>query len=587
MDRPDTGMLGPGPGDAMPFDLVIRGGTLVDGTGAAPHPGDVAIQDGRIAAVGRVAGAATRTLDAEGLAVTPGFVDIHTHYDGQATWDAQLAPSSHHGVTTVVMGNCGVGFAPVRPGQEDFLIQLMEGVEDIPGTALHEGIQWSWESFPEYLDALDGRRFSMDVGTQVPHGAVRAYVMGERGAHNEPAGPEDIRAMAALVKEGVAAGALGFSTSRTIAHRAISGEPVPGTFAAEDELFGIGRVLGQLGRGIFEVAGAGAAGEDVAAPLKELDWMRRLSAEIGRPVTFALLQVDAAPDLWRELLELSAAAVAEGAQIFPQVAGRPFGMLIGHQTTVHPFAACPSFDALLSLSFEERVRRLREPETKRAILAEASPETSMLLQNLGRMFPMGDPPDYEPRYEDSIEARAAREGRDATELLYERMLERDGRELFLVPVLNYSQLSADPIREMLHHPRAALGLGDGGAHCGLICDASIQTFMLTHWVRDRKRGARVPLEFAVKRMTHDTAALYGLHDRGALEVGRKADLNVIDLDGLRLLPPEMVHDLPAGGKRFMQKARGYRATIVSGEVTVLDDEPTGALPGRLIRGERT
>jgi N-acyl-D-aspartate/D-glutamate deacylase len=411
--------------------------------------------------------------------------------------------------------------------------------------------------------------------------------MGERGANNEAATPEDIAAMAALVKEGVAAGALGFSTSRTIAHRAISGEPVPGTFAAEDELFGIGRVLGELGQGIFEVAGAGAAGEDIAAPKAELDWMCRLSAEIGRPVTFAMLQVDAAPELWRELLSLSADAAKDGAQIFPQVAGRPFGLLIGHQTTIHPFAACPSYDALLSLPFDERVLQLRNPETKRRILSEASPEHSMLLQALGRTFPIGDPPNYEPAYEDSIEAIAKGQGRNATELLYERLLERDGRELFLVPVLNYSELIADPIREMMYHPAAVLGLGDGGAHCGTICDASIQTFMLTHWVRDRTRGERIPVEFAIKRMSKDPAELFGLHDRGTLEVGKKADLNLIDLDGLRLLPPEMLYDLPAGGKRFMQRAAGYRATIVSGELAMENDESTGALPGRLVRGAKS
>jgi N-acyl-D-amino-acid deacylase len=570
----------------MAYDLVIRNGTLIDGTGSAPHTGDVAIQDGRIAAVGQVSGPAARTLDADGHAVTPGFVDIHTHYDGQATWDPQLAPSCYHGVTTAVMGNCGVGFAPVRPDQHDFLIQLMEGVEDIPGAALHEGIQWEWESFPEYLDALERRRFSMDLGTQVPHGAVRAYVMGERGANNAPATPAEIAQMAALVKQGVAAGALGFSTSRTIAHRAISGEPVPGTFAAEDELFGLGRALGELGRGVFELAGAGAAGEDINAPKAELDWMRRLSAETGRPITFAMLQVDAAPQLWRELLQLSADAVREGAQIYPQVAGRPFGLLVGHQTTVHPFAACPSYAALLALPFEERVRRMRSAEVRRAILAEASPETSMLLRGLHRTFPMGDPPDYEPGYEDSIEAIAKRTNRDATELLYDRMLDSSGRELFLVPVLNYSELSADPIREMMFHPRAALGLGDGGAHCGVICDASIQTFMLTHWVRDRSRGARIPVEFAVKRMSHDTAELFGLRDRGTLEVGKKGDVNVIDLAGLRLRAPEMIFDLPAGGRRFMQRASGYRATIVSGEIVLERDEPTGALPGRLVRGEQ-
>ena len=570
----------------MAYDLVIRGGNIIDGTGDPAHIGDVAIQDGKIVGVGRVEGEAKREIDASGLAVTPGFVDIHTHYDGQATWDPQLAPSCYHGVTTVVMGNCGVGFAPVRPGQEDFLIGLMEGVEDIPGAALHEGMNWSWRTFPEYLDALAQLKFTMDVGTQVPHGSVRAYVMGQRGADNEPATTEDIEEMAAIVKEGVAAGALGFSTSRTIAHTAITGEPVPGTFAAEDELFGIGRVLGELGEGIFEVAGAGAAGEDIAAPAKELDWMVRLSKEIQRPVTFAMLQVDAAPDLWRELLERSAAAVEDGAEVFPQVAGRPFGLLIGHQTEVHPFAACPSFAAVLELPFDERIEKLRDPETKKKILAEASPETSMLLAQLGRMYPMGNPPNYEPSYEDSIEAIAKREGVDPIERLYDQMLEDGGRELFLVPLLNYSEGNADPIREMMYHPRAALGLGDGGAHCGMICDASIQTFMLTHWVRDRTRGEKLPLEFAVKRMSRDTADLYGLRDRGTIEVGKKADLNLIDLDGLRLEPPVMLHDLPAGGRRFMQRARGYRATIVSGEVTMENDEPTGVYPGRLIRGQQ-
>jgi N-acyl-D-aspartate/D-glutamate deacylase len=571
----------------MMFDLVIRNGTLIDGTGAPARSADVAVRDGKIVAVGEALGEAEREIDAAGLAVTPGFVDIHTHYDGQATWDSHLAPSCYHGVTTVVMGNCGVGFAPVEPGREDFLIGLMEGVEDIPGTALHEGIQWSWRSFPEYLDALENLAFTMDVGTQVPHGSVRAYVMGDRGAKNEPATPDDIREMAAIVKEGGAAGALGFSTSRTIAHTAITGEPVPGTFAAEDELFGIGRVLGDLGEGIFEVAGAGAAGEDIAAPAKELDWMLRLSKEIHRPVTFAMVQIDAAPDLWRELLDASAAAVKDGAEVFPQVAGRPFGFLIGHQTEVHPLAACPSFAALLPLPFEERIARLRDPETRSQILSEASPESSMLLAQLGRMFPMGDPPNYEPSYEDSIEAIAKRGGVDPIEEMYDRMLERDGRELFLVPLLNYSGLIADPIREMMFHPRAALGLGDGGAHCGMICDASIQTFMLTHWVRDRERGDKIPVEFAVKRMSKDTADLYGLRDRGVVAVGKKADLNVIDLENLRLEPPEMIRDLPAGGKRFMQRARGYRATIVSGEVTIENDEITGVLPGKLIRGAQS
>ncbi len=566
------------------YDRIIRNGTIVDGTGGVPRRADIAIRDGKISAVGVVDGPAREEIDASGKLVTPGFVDIHTHYDGQATWDPNLTPSCYHGVTTVVMGNCGVGFAPVKPDKRGFLIELMEGVEDIPGTALHEGIKWEWETFPEYLDALERRQFSMDIATQVPHGSVRAYVMGQRGADNEPATPEDIEAMARIVKEGVAAGALGFSTSRTIAHTAINGEPVPGTFAAEDELFGIGRVLGELDKGLFEVAGAGAAGEDIAAPKKELDWMLRLSKEIQRPVTFAMVQIDAAPQLWRELLELSADAVKEGADVFPQIAGRPFGMLIGHQTAIHPFADRPTFVKLQKLPFDEMIAKLREPETKRAILGERNEATlSMLLNQLGRFFPMGDPPNYEPSYEDSVEAIAKREGLEPEDLLYDRMLERNGRELFLVPVLNYSELTADPIREMLLHPRAALGLGDGGAHCGIICDASIQTFMLTHWVRDRTRGEMLPIEFVVKRMTKDTADLYGFSDRGTLAPGMRADINIIDAENLKLEPPEMVFDLPAGGQRFMQRAKGYERTMVAGVDVIIDDEITGELPGRLYR----
>jgi N-acyl-D-aspartate/D-glutamate deacylase len=385
----------------------------------------------------------------------------------------------------------------------------------------------------------------------------------------------------------VSAGALGFSTSRTLAHTAISGEPVPGTFAADDELFGIGRVLGELGEGIFEVAPAGAAGEDIDSPKLELDWMCRLSAEIGRPVTFAMLQIDAAPDLWRELLDLSADAASEGAQVFPQVAGRPFGMLLGHQTEMNPFGNCPTFAALAGLSLEERVRALRNPATKAKILAEAAAEPSVFFQQLGRFFPMGSPPNYEPSYDDSVEAIAKSKGLAPGDYLYDCMLERDGHELFLVPVLNYSALNADPIREMMYHPNAVLGLGDGGAHCGIICDASIQTFMLSHWVRDRSRGEKIPLEFAVKRMTSDPAKLYGLCDRGVLAPGWRADLNIIDLGEIRLEAPKMIHDLPAGGKRFMQRAKGYRSTIVAGEVTLENDELTGALPGRLVRGAQS
>jgi N-acyl-D-aspartate/D-glutamate deacylase len=573
------------------YDLIIRGGTIVDGTGRAPFEGDVAIEDGRIVAVGSDLGEASREIDATGLAVTPGFVDIHTHYDGQVTWDAHLTPSCWHGVTTVVFGNCGVGFAPVRPDHHDYLISLMEAVEDIPGTALAEGIEWSWESFPEFLDAVDALDLGVDVAAQVPHGAVRTYVMGERGANNEPATPEDISAMAAIVKEGVEAGALGFSTSRTIMHKAASGDPMPGTFAAEDELFGIGRVLGELGKGIFELAPVGSAGEDVIGARKEMDWMRRLSAEIGRPVTFAMLQVDAEPTLWRDLLHESEKALADGADVYPQVAGRPFGMLIGHQTEYHPFRERPSYEALMDLPFDERIEKMREPAVREAILSETveydDPLSAYVMSSFHKLFPLGSPPNYEPAEEDSIAGIAEREGRGADEVLYERMLEKDGRELLLFPLLNYSDGNCDPIYEMIHHPRAALGLGDGGAHCGIICDASIPTFMLSHWVRDRQRGKRVPVELAVQRMTSDAARLYGLRDRGVIAPGYKADLNLIDLGEVALELPVMVFDLPAGGRRLIQRAKGYRATLVNGEVTMRDGEPTGALPGGLVRGAQS
>jgi N-acyl-D-aspartate/D-glutamate deacylase len=574
-------------------DLIIRNGRIVDGSGEAAYEGEIAVQDGvivRIERDGRVAGEAREEIDATGCVVTPGFVDIHTHYDGQVTWDPHLTPSSWHGVTTAVFGNCGVGFAPVRPDQHEYLIQLMEGVEDIPGSALSAGIKWSWETFPEFLDAIDRTPLAIDVGAQVPHGSVRTYVMGERGAKNEPATREDIATMAAIVKEGIEAGALGFSTSRTLLHKAVDGEPVPGTFAAEDELFGIGRVLGELGRGVFELAGAGAGGEDILGPKKEMEWMRRLSAEIGRPVSFAMLQVDAAPQLWRELLELSTEAVEEGAQIYPQIAGRPFGMLIGFQTDYHPFAGKAAYLEIAHLPLTERVEELRKPERRAAITGEkieySDPMQAYVNSSFNKLFPMGEPPNYEPSEDQSVAAMAEREGVSPEEKLYDLMLRHDGRELLLFPLLNYSEFNCDPIYEMIHHPRAVLGLGDGGAHCGIICDASIPTFMLTHWVRDRTRGKRIPIEFVVKRMTHDTAELYGLHDRGLLQQGMKGDLNVIDMDAIQLKLPQMVYDLPLGGRRLIQRAEGYRATIVSGETVMRDGEPTDARPGRLVRGEQ-
>ena len=568
-------------------DLVIKGGTIVDGTGAPARAGDVAIQDGRIQELGQVEGAARETIDADGLLVTPGWVDVHTHYDGQATWDPLLTPSCWHGVTTVVMGNCGVGFAPARPDKHDWLIGLMEGVEDIPGSALAEGICWSWETFPQYLDALERFPRALDIGTQVPHGAVRGYVMGERGAKNEPATPEDVDAMAQIVKEGIQAGALGFSTSRTIFHRAVDGEPVPGTFAAEEELLGIGRALGELGAGLFELAPAGVMGEDLAAPEKEVAWMRKLSAAIRRPVTFALAQHDVDPDQWRKMLDLSDEAAREGAELVPQVGSRPTMLLLGHQT-FHPFTYKPSYKAIADLPLPERMEQLRRPDVRARILREQpvdeDPMMFLIHNGLEKIYPLGDPPNYEPAPEASVSAIAKREGRTAYEVLYDLMLELEGRQLLMLALLGYSHGDLEAIRAMLEHPRSAFGLGDGGAHCGAICDASMTTFLLTHWVRDRERGPRLPLEWSVRKMTHDTARLYGLNDRGVLAPGRKADLNLIDFERLRLRLPHMVFDLPSGARRLIQKAEGYVATLVSGQVILREGEDTAARPGRLIRG---
>ena len=577
------------------YDLKISGGLLVDGTGEPPFPADVGVVGDKIVAVGpELTGDSARTIDASGQIVTPGFVDVHTHYDGQATWDDLLEPSSGHGVTTVVMGNCGVGFAPVRPGTEEWLIQLMEGVEDIPGAALSEGIAWGWESFGEYLDALDGRRWAIDVGTQVPHGAVRAYVMGRRGARNEPADADDIGRMERIVADAVSAGALGVSTSRTIAHKAMDGEPVPGTFAAADELFALGRGLRDGGGGVFELAPVGSAGEDIVQPRSEVEWMRRLSAEIGQPVSFALLQVPAAPDLWRELMDMSERAAEEGAQLYPQVAGRPFGLLVGWQTS-HPFALRPTYRDIEHLDIAERVERLRDPAVRAAIISEADGERRGGMQEgvgvlvskmLDQLYMLGDPPDYEPAPERSVSAVAAAAGVSTAEAAYDAFCDEDGRALLMVPMFNYVDGNHDVIREQLTHSRAVMGLSDGGAHCGLICDASMPTTMISHWTRDRSRGEQLPLEWVVRKQTQDTAALFGLNDRGVVAPGKRADLNVIDHGAIRLRTPRLVHDLPAGGRRLLQHADGYTATVVAGEQTRAGGVDTGARPGRLVRGRR-
>ena len=581
-------------------DLVIRNGTIVDGTGEAPYQGDIAIDDGKISAIGRIEAEGRETFDAAGQIVTPGFVDIHTHFDGQITWDPLLTPSCWHGVTTVVMGNCGVGFAPAAPNRHEWLIGLMEGVEDIPGTALSAGMQWNWETFPEYLDYLDTLPKALDVGTQVPHGAVRAYVMGERGAKNEPANPEDIHEMKQLVREGIEAGALGVSTSRTIVHRAIDGVNVPGTFAEEDEMLAFGEALAEAGTGVFELAPAGVTGDDMNLPDREVAWMRRVSAATGRPITFALVQLDAEPDHWKRMFDLSEEAAAEGADLYPQVTARAPGVLLGLQTNL-PWVNAATFqeisghyklgagDAhhLRSTPIEEVAAEMRKPEVKAKLMEELGAAAQDIgFINMGRVFLLDEPLDYEPAEEDSVAAMAERDGRDAFDLFYDLMLEDDGKRLFFAPTLNYTEFNYEAVRKMLTHPRAALGLDDAGAHCGVICDASMPTFMLTHWARDRSRGEGLDLEFVVKKMTSDTARLYGLNDRGVLRPGMKGDVNVIDLERLQLRAPELAHDLPADGRRLIQKSEGITATIVSGEVVMRDGEDTGARPGKLVRGEQ-
>jgi N-acyl-D-amino-acid deacylase len=566
-------------------DLVIRNGKIIDGTGRPGFAGDLAIADGKIVSVGGKAGLGHREIDANGLLVTPGWVDIHTHYDGQVAWDPYLSPSSWHGVTTLVMGNCGVGFAPVQPGKEAFLISMMDGVEDIPTETLTAGINFEWESFAEYLDALARMKRVLDVGTHVPHCAVRAYVMGERGADNQPATHEDIAQMTAVVREGLKAGALGVSTSRTLVHRTRDKAYVPGTFAALDEVIGIGRALGEAGHGVYEII------SDITGDDAKLDWMARLSQETGRPISLAALISRRSGMKMREVLEFIERSNHNGARMMAQVGARPAGSLMSLQSSVHPFSTHRSYRYLMAgLSLEERVARMRDPDVRAQILndvpAVKEEQTLGMVAGFQHHFSLGDPPDYEPTADSSILERAKRMHLTPQEVAYDTLLERDGREIIYMP-LAYKSYSFDGILPQLTNPNTILSLSDGGAHCGVICDASMPTYMLTHWVRDRSRGERLPLEFAVRRQTYDTAQLYGLLDRGTLAPGMKADVNLIDFERLQLHPPEMVFDLPANGRRFVQRADGYKYTIVNGEITFEDGQATGAMPGKVVRGPQT
>ncbi len=564
------------------LDLLVRGGTIVDGSGGPRFTGDVGVRDGRIAAVGRVGEPARRTLDASGLLVAPGWVDVHTHYDGQVTWDPMLSPSCWHGVTTVVMGNCGVGFAPVRPGSQEYLIRLMEGVEDIPGTALAEGIRWEWESFPEYLDAIGRRSYALDVAAQVPHAALRFYVMGERGAdHAEAPSPEEIDRMGRLVRDAVRAGAFGFTTSRTRNHRASDGRFTPSLTAPEDELVGIARRMGEAGQGVFEIV------SDFAGREAEWAMFRRMVEVSGRPMSVSIAQADAAPESWRTALGILAEANAAGLPMKAQVAARAIGLVLGLDATMNPFCSHPSWPALAALPRADRLARLRDPAVRARLLAE-KPSQAMagIVFGFERLFALGDPPDYEPPAEKSVAALAARRGIPPAELAYELLLQDEGRQLLYRPLLNYSHGNLDAIREMLLDEHTVPGLGDAGAHVGLICDGSFPTFLISHWGKDRVRGEKLPIEWLVRSQTSDTAALMGLRDRGRLTPGLKADLNLIEWEALGVRHPQIVFDLPSGGKRFVQRASGYLATVVSGEVTFEDGEPTSALPGRLVRGAR-
>ena len=571
------------------FDLVIRNGTIVDGSGAARQVGDVAVAGDRIVQVGGKAGAARRVIEAEGHLVTPGWVDVHTHYDGQATWDPVLAPSSWNGVTTLLFGNCGVGFAPVRPQDRETLIDLMEGVEDIPGITLTEGMKWDWESFPEFLDALERMPRTIDIAAQIAHHPLRVYVMGARAVRHEPASAADILRMRSLTEEALRAGAFGFTTSRTEAHRTTRGEQVPGRHAAQDELLGIGGALGVVGRGAF---GMLSDFDDEAA---EFEWMTRLARETGRPVWFLLTDRAYDPQRWRRLMQGVHTARAAGAALAAQVAGRPVGLILGLATSLNPFVAKPGYAALATLPHAARVARLLDPQLRRQILGEPSAEELLailpplhraIVTRWDRMFLLGDPPNYEPEAADSIAARAVRAGQSPEAFCYDYLAAEGGTRTIYFPVVNYLHGDLAVVHEMLTDPSTVLGLGDGGAHCGLICDSSVPSFMLTHWVRDRTRGPRLPLEFVVKRQTSETADYFGFSDRGRLAVGLKADINVIDFDRLRLHPPEMLHDLPAGGKRLVQRVDGYKATIVAGVPVFENGVDSGARPGKLVRAGR-
>ena len=560
--------------------LIIRNGLIVDGAGGQPYRGDIKIVAGFIEEVGQVTGTATEEIDAKGMLVTPGFVDIHTHYDGQVTWSNQVASSSQLGVTTVVMGNCGIGFAPCHVEHRAIMMKLMEGVEDIPAVVLDEGLPWNWNTFPEYLDALAARQFDADVATQIGHAPLRIHVMGERGAAREAATESDIAEMARLAAEAVQAGALGFTTSRTILHRSSDGQPTPTLGAAEGELTAIAKGLGEIGLGVLQLV------SDFDDTDHEFAMLRRIVEASGRPLSLTLLQHEHLPQRWRRVMEHMHAATAAGLKMKAQVGARPVALLMSFSLSLCPFSNLAAYESLKVLSLAERLTKLRDPAIRAKILAEEHTEElyKRRVANFANLYPLSDPPEYEPKPEDSVAAMAQRAGKPPAEFAYDYLLENGGEALLYRPLYNYADQNLEVLREMLLDPDSVPGLSDGGAHYGFICDASFPVYLLTHWARDRSRGEKLALEQLVKWQTHDTAATVGLNDRGLLLPGYKGDINIIDFDRLRLRAPQIVYDLPAGGRRLAQKAEGIFATIVSGLVTYRDGIATGKLPGKLIRG---
>ena len=566
------------------YDLIIKNGTVYDGTGRKPFFADVAIKGNKIVAIGELEESSKEVIDAKGKIVAPGFVDIHTHYDGQVTWDPYLRPSTYHGVTTVVMGNCGVGFSPCKPEERDWLISLMEGVEDIPGTALHEGINWQWESFPEYLDTLEDKPLAIDVGTQIPHGAVRAYVMGQRGIDREEASQEEIEQMSQIVKEAIEAGAFGFSTSRTEKHKDSSGALTPSITAHKNELVSIAKSLGEIKSGVLQGI------SDFYDFETEFNIFKEMSESSGRPISITVEQMDQRPDWWHQLLDGIEEAQGEGINMYGQVPPRATGINMGLTATLNPFTFYPSFYELSKQSLEEKVAAMKDPAFKEKLLSEdpvsiGNPLVDEITQSFNKMFRLGEPANYEPEPDASFEAIAKKQNISPQEVAYDCLLEKEGKALIYHPLFNYLPGNLDYVERMLNHPYSISGLGDAGAHCGAISDASFPTTLIQHWGRDRKRGKKIPLEKLISMQTLETSRLLGITDRGVLKEGYKADINVIDFENLTLHEPEVLHDLPAGGRRLVQRASGYEYTIVSGQIAFKDGESTGALNGRLIRNQ--